>query len=751
MKDNLFNEVDKENLDIAKKILEDSNNLNVEGIVDEKILDSTEIFSMKSSSSKLKNIYKAATAVAACIVLVISANVLFDQNKIHDEYKDESSKVENSTEFSKVQDYSEIYERLSKVEDKNVYGTTVGTDSMVVYDYEAENGSSMKFNSSVAAPESTVTSSKSEEFYDTNEQTENVHEGDVVKTDGEYIYTLSDEGNYKVIITKVDETDMKIVSEIKLKKDEDDSYYFEELYVSGSKLVVVGSNRRVYARNILDEFFGEDAESVVNTIVQVYDINDRKKPELISENTQEGSYSNSRLSGDILYLISTHGMNKITPKECVPKVNDRLIPCDCIYLPEHIDERSFTVITTLDINDSKDYKETVAVAGGTTDLYASENNLYLISSHTKEENITDTKEGRKIIKNAERIDMELAKEEKEVNTYDKKYIEEAYPNVDISKVKKYEDYGVYTYTEAIEIVKYRYDKEKIEFVADVIVEGNVEDNLSFDEEKGYLRFVTTSSGYTQIETRDSLYDENGKLLYDEQNYGMHVSSIEDTNNIFVLDEKLSEKAHIEGLAKDERIYSARYYGDYGYFVTFKETDPLFSVDFSDIENPKIIGQLKIPGFSEYLHFYKDDKLFGLGMETENEGDSVYLDCLKMEMYDISDGSAATESKYVMEEFDYAEALYNYKAIMVDSAKDYIGFSASRYDYVNDEENQYYVLYTYKDDKFKELLRVKLDFGAYSARGFYIGDYLYIVSPSEGIKAVNLTNYDEDSSISELNF
>ena len=60
---------------------------------------------------------------------------------------------------------------------------------------------------------------------------------------------------------------------------------------------------------------------------------------------------------------------------------------------------------------------------------------------------------------------------------------------------------------------------------------------------------------------------------------------------------------IEGLAEDERIYSARFFGETGYFVTFKETDPLFTVDVSDPENPEIIGELKIPGFSEYLHFY----------------------------------------------------------------------------------------------------------------------------------------------------
>lgn len=734
MKDNLLNELDKENIDTAEKIIEDSDNLGV--MVDENLLNNAKM--TKRKSNKLKRAYKIAAAMAACVTLIIVAGELSDKQK-YDENVDRGSKVLESVDESlNINDYSQIYERLIKVENEN------NVSGFLLYDYDAM----AKISANNNLKEASVAQSESEEFYNTNEQTENVHEGDIVKTDGEYVYTLGREENCKIVITKVEGMKMKIFSEIIL--DDKDDYYFEELYVSDNRLIVVGSERMVYPKSCINEFMDIRSIDDVNTIVQIYDINDRKKPKLISENNQEGSYSDSRLSGDILYLISTHSMTEITPDECVPKVNDKLIECDCIYLPEHIDERIFTVITTLDINDAEDYKEMVAVAGGITELYASEENLYLVDCHTIEENITDTKAGKKLI-NIKNTDIELVNEKEKLNKYDKRYIKEAYPDVDVSSIKKYKNYGVYTYTEAIEIVKYHYNKEKIEFVADVIIEGYIEDNLSFDEEKGYLRFVTTTQGYTNIETRYSFYDDKGNFLYDEQIQGVHASTIEDTNNIFVLDENLNEKAHISGLAKNERIYSARYYGDYGYFVTFRETDPLFSVDFSDIENPKVIGQLKIPGFSEYLHFYKDDKLLGLGIETENEGDLGTNDCLKMEMYDISNGSAKKESKCVLEEFEYAEALYNYRAIMVDATKEYIGFSVNGYNYSKSKECQYYVLYTYKDNKFQEILKVELDADAYSTRGFYIGDYLYIVSQDKGIKAVNLLNYNEKGSISELSF
>lgn len=76
---------------------------------------------------------------------------------------------------------------------------------------------------------------------------------------------------------------------------------------------------------------------------------------------------------------------------------------------------------------------------------------------------------------------------------------------------------------------------------------------------------------------------------------------------------------IGDLAKNEQGLFRKIFGDTGYFVTYEQTDPLFSVDFSDPENPKILGKLKIPGFSEYLHFYSDNLLLGIGMDTDENG------------------------------------------------------------------------------------------------------------------------------------
>ena len=98
---------------------------------------------------------------------------------------------------------------------------------------------------------------------------------------------------------------------------------------------------------------------------------------------------------------------------------------------------------------------------------------------------------------------------------------------------------------------------------------------------------------------------------------------------------------LEGLAKGERIYSARFMGKRAYLVTFKQTDPLFTIDLSEPTNPKVLGELKIPGFSNYLHPYDENTLIGLGHETEeNQRGGTVTAGLKIALFDVADVGAA---------------------------------------------------------------------------------------------------------------
>ena len=218
-----------------------------------------------------------------------------------------------------------------------------------------------------------------------------------------------------------------------------------------------------------------------------------------------------------------------------------------------------------------------------------------------------------------------------------------------------------------------------------------------------------------------------------------------TNSVYVLNDKMKVVGKLQNLAPGETIYSARFMGDIGYFVTYRNTDPLFSVDFSDPEKPQVIGELKITGFSEYLHFYGKDKLFGLGRETDpNTGKFLGI---KLSMFDISDPKNVTEEKkLILKGIDECDALDDYKAILVDTEKNLIGFSVE--DYKNNVYNYNYLIFSYSEkDGFVKKLDYDFTQASYiypnNVRGIYINSLFYIVRESE------IVSFDMDNDFKKL--
>ena len=142
------------------------------------------------------------------------------------------------------------------------------------------------------------------------------------------------------------------------------------------------------------------------------------------------------------------------------------------------------------------------------------------------------------------------------------------------------------------------------------VEGRIINQFALDETDGYFRIATTS-------TKDG----------------------NPTNNLFVLDARLSKVGEITGIAEGENIYAVRFIKDKAYMVTYEQVDPLFVIDLSDARNPKILGELKIPGFSNYLHPYDENHLIGIGQETEvQKNGNVKTIGLKVSLFDISNSA-----------------------------------------------------------------------------------------------------------------
>ena len=277
-----------------------------------------------------------------------------------------------------------------------------------------------------------------------------------------------------------------------------------------------------------------------------------------------------------------------------------------------------------------------------------------------------------------------------------------------------------------QIAKFGLADGKMDADGAVSVNGRITDTFAINEQSGKLRVLTTS--------QDSV---NG----------------EETNNLYLFEKNLSLTGKIEGIAQGEEIYAARYLGNMAYFVTYRNTDPLFAVDLSDDKNPKVLGELKISGFSEYLHFWGEDKLVGIGYETdEKTGEHTGI---KITMFDISDPSSLKETNsLVLKDYNYSEALYNYKCVLADADENLLGFALQSY---GDEESAAYLLLSWNGEKFETLLSQSLtdkagnpdqskaaDTSAY--RGIYAGDMFYIVSTEKIISYDRTQEYCMQKSI-----
>ncbi|WP_302549632.1 beta-propeller domain-containing protein, partial [Eubacterium ventriosum] len=631
--------------------------------------------------------------------------------------------VAKNNESRMASSYDEIYKIMSEK----------ATDQSDTYRTKATAKSSS--SDSTISSDGVKKKSDSKAYSTTNIQTEGVDEGDVVKTDGEYIYIVNDKKSV-VNIVKAQGKETKKIAKIKIKYNKED-LNVKEIYYADNKLIVISG---VYEDDVLygiEDSVTSKGCGVNNgksiTIISVYDITDRSNPKLIKQNTQQGDFDSSKLSGNYVYTISEANVNITDKKDsCVPEINEKPMDYSKIYLPNKIDGGSYTVITVMDINNPDKFYDQTAIAGNVQNVYVSENNIYLIDDEYEEIDISDTKKGKNILK--KKNIGKLQESKKNLSAKEIKKVKKAYGGeYDWSKVTETRKIGYFKSQIKTNIVKYSYKDGKLNFVNENSVEGYVDSNLSFDEKAECLRFVSSNSTSSYVGERTVLKDGKGKIISENivntNDYEKYYEEEVLDNNVYVLDENLKEVASIKGLAKNESVYAVRYLGNYGYFVTYENTDPLFTVDFSDMKNPKIVGKLKLPGYSDYLHFYDENSMLGLGMENDNY--------LKLEMYNVSNGKAKQISKKVLKRYMYSDALHDYKSIIVDKEKNLIGFKATL---SNGNYDDVYVLYRFENNKFKKLAEISLSGESYAVRGLYIDNYFYIVTLGKDVKVLDLNNY-----------
>lgn len=465
---------------------------------------------------------------------------------------------------------------------------------------------------SVGSTESSSSSSNTKDYSTTNIQVENVDEADIVKTDGDYIYSISEDN---VIITDVkDPKQPKVVATI---KSEDDDIP-EDIILYKDKLVVISTKgnqtQRYYYNNRM------------NTVVKIYNITSREKPMLTKSYEMYEPYYTSRCIDNVLYVISSGNLRKEDDKIVVGYNEDNMekeMSIDKIKYLKDVKTTKQTLISTVDLNNETADIKLDSYLMNISNAYVSENAIYLLNQKYN---------------NDSKIPIKLLFGFKGV------FGLEDYYEMDSES-------GYYT-----EI--YKFDiKENVEYKAKTKVKGKTINQYSLDEKDNHLRIA--------------LYDNDG-------------------SRVAIFDEDLKQIGISDNVAKGEKMYSSRFIGDKVYFVTYKTIDPLFVMDLSNETKPKVLGKLKIPGYSTYLHPYDENHIIGIGMETKeiinrNSNGKVISTTakvvgMKMALFDVSNVNSPVQISSVVigDSRTTSAILTNPKALLFSKEKSLIAIPVNNY-------------------------------------------------------------------------
>ncbi|PIC98922.1 hypothetical protein CSV68_10935 [Sporosarcina sp. P29] len=286
-----------------------------------------------------------------------------------------------------------------------------------------------------------------------------------------------------------------------------------------------------------------------------------------------------------------------------------------------------------------------------------------------------------------------------------------------------------------EVFKFSLDKTNVHFLQTAQLKGTILNQFSMDEHNGYFRTVTTEG---------NLWDERNKAK----------------NHLFILDENMKQVGSVENLAVNERIYSARFLGDKAYMVTFRETDPLFVMDVADPNNPKVLGELKIPGFSNYLHPLDEGHLIGFGYETiakknpQGGAPIIQTGGMKISVFDVTDfaNPKETASEIIGGQGTYSSVQQDHHALFIHPNRNLFGFPISVYeqsqrDNILDLQSSGAMIYEITAERgivktadlTKRMTNDYMDWEKEIQRLLYSGNSLYTISINE-VNSYTLDHY-----------
>ncbi len=505
----------------------------------------------------------------------------------------------------------------------------------------------------------------------TNVQVEGVDEADVVKNDGKYLYVVS--GRQVHILEAYPPERARLLSTIRCDGRP------SEMLLNGSRLVVISGR-----------------STAPGTAVTVYDISDPANPAEVRRLAWEGGFTSSRMIGNYAYLVINMPVAFEGDDVRLPRLTEnngvREVPPEEIYYFDCPDY-SYRYTLIVAVNTAGDEGESslrTILTGASQNVYASPGNLYFAGPKAPDPGplIGGLIEGL-----ASLVGGETAAEIRTIGSSGLS------PEIKISRVEQVlQDYlaGLdYAGAAALEektdwlrrkfyrdlarerdktvIYKFSLQGPDVRYRCRGEVNGKLLNQFSMDEAGGYFRAATTSEAFILSERPVT------------------------RNNIYVMDENLNVVGRLEGLAPTERIYSARFMGSRAYLVTFRRIDPLFVIDLKNPESPRVLGELKIPGYSDYLHPYDDNHLIGVGKELDPGPEPAPLlvepfirrpeliplppvrpQGVKISLFDVSNPARPVEiSKYVVDHpYSDSEVSRNHRAFLFSRTRNLVALPVS---------------------------------------------------------------------------
>ncbi len=522
------------------------------------------------------------------------------------------------------------------------------------------------------------------DYSETNVQEEGIDEADITKTDGRYVYTIK---NGAVVII-----DTKGPSLLQKAKISETDTYFQELYISGTKLIAIGvlQKGQIYTEQTDKRYFIMPYYQT-KTVVDIYDLKTIESPKLSKSYVLNGHSLSSRLKDQSFYMVlnqdSFYGEMPYPTLKIDNKPEITFGPERIYYFPDTKPTgMMMTFAIALDDLAAEPDAEVYLSSGET--FYMSNEHLYI------------------------------------AQTQYPMYFEQTLNSDVVVKTESQREKTVLT--------QFSLEHGHIVFNRTKEIEGRLLNQWALDEYKGNLRVaVNTSIGYIGDETT--------------------------TSRIDIYSQTLERIGKTEELAKGEQIYAVRFMDDLAYLVTFKQIDPFFAIDCSVPQKPVVLGYLKIPGYSQYLHPLSDTKILGIGHETKETEFGIQNNGLKFSIFDTADMKNIKEIDNMVlgKGSASSESLYNHKAFMINLGKQLFAVPVDIYTEYGTTQNNFVGAYIIKytaDYKLKVLGTIEHKSAQYAGsepinRILYIGNTLYTVSENK------IASYDIDTLkvLSQLDF